>query len=422
METELMITSYTLFQPYIRPIVGTGNGSSRDAYSNRNRAEILNQVSIQKIFAQVEQAKQEWEATLDALPQLICLIDGQGRLLRANRTIERWQLGRVTKIKHMALHDLLHPGCKGTDCDLATFLFDCQGKHQSATLEIDDPYLNRFLLIKAQPVHRKDQVDGSNSAIIIQDITQEKEAEESLRRTNEALELAVIAKQEMLQNVSHELRTPLTLIVGYTTLLADDELGPLTEEQREAVQVITSQSQQLRYMIDRLLLLQSLDEKKVHTRACHLPTLLQGFLLSWYAHAEQQGVRLVWDTTSEDISDVPLDPDLLEQVINNLLNNAIKFSPAGSTVRVRAWAARGEAHIAIVDQGIGIAPQHQKEIFERFYQVDGGSTRRVGGVGIGLALCQKIVQAHAGRLWVESLGEGKGSTFYVSLPFARQAE
>lgn len=385
---------------------------------NGNGVETLNQVSMGRIFEKVEQAKQEWEATLDALPQLICLIDKHGKILRGNRTIERWQLGRVTEIKQMALHNLLHPTCNGDGCPLHTFLRTCQHDHQPASLELDDPYLDRFLLIKARPVHNKDQVDGSNTAIIIQDITKEKEAEESLRQTNEALERAMAAKQEMLQNVSHELRTPLTLIMGYTTLLADNDLGPLTDEQQEAVQVITNQSQQLHHMIDRLLLLQSLDEKKVQTTACHLPTLVKGLLLSWHAHAAQQGIHLVWDAQNEDIPALRVDPDLLEQVINNLLNNAIKFSPADSTVRVRLWATQREAHIAIVDQGIGIAPQNQKDVFERFYQVDSGSTRKVGGVGIGLALCQKIVQAHAGRLWIESMGEGKGSTFTVSLPLA----
>lgn len=413
-----MITSYNLFQPHIRSYLRTGHGSSNDANPVSNGAGTMNQVSMQSIFAQVEQAKQEWEATLDALPQLICLIDGQGKLLRANRTVERWQLGRVTEIKDMALHDLLHPGCTESTCELQSFLLSCQCEHQPASLEIDDLQLNRFLLITAQPVHRREQVDGSNIAIIIQDISREKEAEEALHRTNEALQSALAAKQEMLQNVSHELRTPLTLIMGYTTLLADDGLGALTDEQREAVQVLTSQSQQLHFMIDRLLLLQSLEQKKVRARLCHLPTLLQGFLLSWHAHAQQQNIHLVWDATSEDIPDVPVDPDLLEQVINNLLNNAIKFSPADSTVRVRVWATSQEACISIADQGIGIAPENQKTIFERFYQVDGGSTRKAGGVGIGLALCQEIVQAHAGRLWVESLGEGKGSTFHVALPLA----
>ncbi len=416
-----MITSYSLFQPHIRSYLGTGHSSLVDLYPDSNGVGIMNEVSMQSIFAQVEQAKQEWEATLDALPQLICLIDGRGKLLRANRTVESWQLGRVTEVKGMALHDLLHPACKGDDCALQTFLVACQSEHQPASLELDDPHLARFLLIKAQPVHRRDQVDGSNIAIIVQDITQEKEAEESLRETNEALELALVAKQEMLQNVSHELRTPLTLILGYTALLADDGLGPLTNEQQEALEVLTSQSQQLHHMIDRLLLLQSLDQKKVRARACHLPTLLQGFLLSWHAHAQQQGIHLVWDATGEDIPEVPVDPDLLEQVINNLLNNAIKFSPAGSTVRVRVWATPQEACISIADQGIGIAPENQKSIFERFYQVDGGSTRRAGGVGIGLALCKEIVQAHAGRLWVESAGEGNGSTFHVALPRTQRA-
>lgn len=378
--------------------------------------EISNGLSMNKIFEQVEQAKQEWEATLDALPQMVCLIDEDGRLLRANRTIERWRLGSVTEIKSVPLHHVLHPICREEDCELRRFILACQDEQQPASLEIDDPYLRRFLLIKAQPVRRRGLVDGGKIAIIIQDTTQEKEAEKSLHQTNVALEQALEAKKEMIQNVSHELRTPLTIILGYTTLLADDDLGPLTAEQKEAIQVLTDQSQQLHDMIERLLLVQSLDESRVQPMACHLPALLQRFLLSWQAHARQKGVHLILDGGDEEFPLVSLDPTLLEHVLNNLLGNAIKFSPFDSTVNVRLWKTAQEVHIAVIDQGIGIAPENQKYIFERFYQVDGSQTRKAGGVGIGLALSQKIIQAHAGRLWVESLGEGKGSTFYVSLP------
>lgn len=377
---------------------------------------------MKKLFEQVEQAKQEWEAALDALPQVVCLIDGQGGLLRANRTIERWQLGRVTEIKGISLHNLLHPQCNGDDCVLHDFLVSCQHEHQLTSLEIDDPYLDRFLLIKARPVYRHNQTDGRKIAIIIEDITQAKDAEEALRQTDEALTLALAAKQEMLQNVSHELRTPLTLIMGYTSLLADDGLGPLTDEQQEAVNVLISQSQQLHFMVDRLLMLQSMDQKKINPTQCHLPSLVQHSLLSWSAAAEQKGVHLVLDVENQDTPPAMVDPALLEQVIGNLLSNAIKFSPAGSTVRLYLWTTLDEAYIAISDQGIGIAPQHQAKIFENFYQVDGGSTRKVGGAGVGLALCQKIVQAHAGRLWVESLGEGEGSTFTISLPLTQRAQ
>jgi len=119
--------------------------------------------------------------------------------------------------------------------------------------------------------------------------------------------------------------------------------------------------------------------------------------------------------------DLPLlmaDPDLLGQVVVNLLDNAIKFSPGGGMVTVRAWPEGDEVIIAVSDQGIGIPPDKLAMVFERFYQVDGSMTRRFGGMGIGLALCKASVEAHGGRIWAESGGEGRGSTFYVALPAA----
>jgi signal transduction histidine kinase len=123
-----------------------------------------------------------------------------------------------------------------------------------------------------------------------------------------------------------------------------------------------------------------------------------------------------------------VDADLLEQVVVNLLDNAIKFSPGGGVVTVRAYATtddrrptmdgRPEAAvvIAVADQGIGIPPDKLEMVFERFYQVDASTTRRFGGMGIGLALCKAIVEAHGGRIWAESKGEGHGSTFCAALP------
>jgi signal transduction histidine kinase len=109
------------------------------------------------------------------------------------------------------------------------------------------------------------------------------------------------------------------------------------------------------------------------------------------------------------------DPVFLGQVIENLLDNAVKFSPRDGLIQVRAWTERDEAMVAVSDNGIGIPPDRLLKIFEYFYQVDGSATRRFGGMGIGLSLCNVIVRAHGGRIWAESGGEGQGSTFYVAL-------
>ena len=106
----------------------------------------------------------------------------------------------------------------------------------------------------------------------------------------------------------------------------------------------------------------------------------------------------------------------------NLLDNALKFSPKGGTVRICAQAKDDQAIVSVSDEGIGIPPEKLPCLFERFYQVDGSATRRYGGMGIGLALCRAIVQAHGGRIWAESQGEDRGSTLYISLPLMNQKE
>lgn len=365
---------------------------------------------------QVELAKQEWEVALDALPQLICLIDEHGHLLRANRTVERWRLGRVTELKGKELHSLLHPQCDGVSCAVKTFLATCLAGRLECSIEIDDHRLGRYIVINAQPTMPRQRVIGKNTAIIIEDITRQKQVEESLRKTNEALSKAVVARQEMLQNVSHELRTPLTLIQGYASLLADESMGELSGEQREAIAIITAQNYHLHMMIDRLLLLQTLDEQKVQLSPCCLDVVAQQRLQEWQPRAAEKGVHLLWDDGNDVDLQVMANADLLAEALNNLVDNAIKFSPRDAAVRIRTWRTHQEAHVAIVDQGIGIAPQKQAEIFEHFYQVNGSSTRSVGGLGIGLGICKRIVSAHGGRLEVESPGEGHGSTFVVVLP------
>ncbi len=236
------------------------------------------------------------------------------------------------------------------------------------------------------------------------------------RRQVEAdLREALKAKDEMIQNVSHELRTPLTLIQGYVELLQEGALGPLTTAQRKAVDVLDRQSNYLHYMVERLLLLQTLDKITPRKKPLDLKAMLKDLLHTWEARAQEAGIRLQLDIPP-DLPPLAADKGLLHQVFHNLLDNAVKFSPDGGEIRVHARTRDDELVIAISDQGIGIPPDELEQVFRRFYQVEGGSTRRFNGMGIGLALCRKIVESHGGRIWAESEGEGKGSTFYVALP------
>jgi len=225
------------------------------------------------------------------------------------------------------------------------------------------------------------------------------------------------AKDEMIQNVSHELRTPLTMIRGYADLLREGRLGNLSPQQAEAIDALYRNAERLHFMIHRLLTLQTLDPAAFERVKMDPARWLENALRNWLPRAEAAGINLILDIPP-NLPPIQATPDLLNQVMDNLLDNAIKFSPEGGEIRIRAWQEGGEIIIAVSDQGVGIPPDKLDRVFERFYQVDGSSTRQFGGMGIGLTLCKRIIEGHGGRIWAESEGEGKGSTFYIALPIA----
>ena len=549
----------------------------------------------QTLFEKVERAKQEWEATADALPELICLIDDRGRIVRANRTVETWGLGQVVEVKERDLHGLLHAGCAALFCPLNRFLQQARemsGDGLPAEHEAYDSILKRHLHLKVQPVSSTRPIGSSTSAVVIQDITERKRAEEALfrrakrlevmneigeailaacspedvahaalsrirplvpyrqarvtlfrsesdeflvlaadanggthvrpgrtfrgdafrgsperrpdrffvvadlaqladlshvehqlaresihaylniplvadgecvgalslgstfcdafdhehvqiarevadlvaisirqtqlteklKRTNAELQAALQAKEEMVQNVSHELRSPLNLICGYADLLESADLGPLTDRQARAALIMRQQGERLHFMIDRLLLLQTFDAVNLQPMPLNVAAWLPQVARPFEVRMAGNNIRLQVEV-APGLPSLIADPDFLGHVITNLLDNAIKFSPDGGQIRVSARAGDERIVIAMSDDGIGIPPDKLARVFERFYQVDSRLKRSRGGMGIGLALCHKIVEAHHGQIWAESAGEGHGSTFCLALPaVAAQAE
>jgi len=236
-----------------------------------------------------------------------------------------------------------------------------------------------------------------------------------LKRSNTELEEALHAKDEMLQNVSHELRTPPFIIKGYIELLREGALGTLDAEQTGTVSVLECQADRLLFLVNQLLTLKAFNASSLRRVALHVGNLLDKVVLAWKGPAGKSKISFALDLDPE-LPLVRADPDLLTQVLYNLVDNAVKFSPPDSTIVVRAGVERSELVVSIADQGIGIPPDKLGRIFERFYQVEGSLNRRYGGMGIGLAICQSIVRAHDGRIWADSAGDGQGSTFHLTLP------
>ncbi len=237
---------------------------------------------------------------------------------------------------------------------------------------------------------------------------------EEIQQAYSVLSEADHIREQMIQNISHELRTPLSIMLGYTELLTSGAWGNLTPAQAEATQVIRRNAHQLSQIVEKVTVLDSVDDGVI---TCH-PTSLTS-LAKISIHTRQQDEELApYDFELFVEGDIPPlfgDARYLSLSIEALLDNAVKFSPEGGQVTSRLWCDEGRVHFAVTDQGIGISQKEQKHLFECFYQVDGSTRRRFGGLGTGLALVKEVVRAHGGEVWVES-DMGQGSTFGFWLP------
>jgi PAS domain S-box-containing protein len=254
-----------------------------------------------------------------------------------------------------------------------------------------------------------------------EDITDRKTAESEREQLLEAertarleAERASRLKDEFLATLSHELRTPLTAILGWTALL---EGNLPAEEVREGVAVISRNAHAQRALIEDLLDMNRIlsGKLRLELEPVSLAKVIEAALETVRPAAEARGVQLVTNL-EENIPALPGDPARLQQIIWNLLTNAIKFTPAGGRVGISLRRTTGGAEIAIADSGQGIAPDFLPHVFERFRQADASSTRRYRGLGIGLSIVKQLVEMHGGHVAAVSAGEGTGATFTITLP------
>ncbi len=228
---------------------------------------------------------------------------------------------------------------------------------------------------------------------------------------------ALEAREQMLANVSHELRSPLSVISAWAEMLSDGTLGVLEEDPHQASENILVSAHHLTHLVDLLLTFQRLDREEMPMSRVVIPQLLHEAAVSWRPILERDGLGLEL-SVDEDVAPVIGSIDYLRQVLNNLFDNARKFSPDGGCARVYAAQRDGRVLVSVVDEGVGVPPEKLERLFERFYQADGGMTRRFEGMGLGLSLSHEIIRRHGGSIWAVSEGEGKGLTISFSLPVA----
>jgi signal transduction histidine kinase len=220
-------------------------------------------------------------------------------------------------------------------------------------------------------------------------------------------------KAEWIQNVSHELRTPLTSIIGYTDLIIEGDLGQISDEQRDGLDVISAKSRQLARMVEDLLTIQYMEREPLERVVFPLHEIANAAIGVVQAEARKSGIEIVTQY-QPDIPDIAVDIKLIQQVFYNLLDNAIKFTMDGGQIVVAIEDVGMALRSTVSDNGIGIPPEEYDKIWRRFYQVDGSMTRTYGGTGLGLSIVREIIEKHHGRVWVESkLGEGSSFSFIL---------
>jgi signal transduction histidine kinase len=218
-------------------------------------------------------------------------------------------------------------------------------------------------------------------------------------------------RQQLVADVAHELRTPLSIMNLEVEALADALQCPATAAHalREEIAVLNRLVEDL-----RLLSLAEAGVLDFRLEPLQPGPFLEQLLETWQEPARQQQVRLQGEIAGP-LPPVYADPGRLAQVCHNLLGNALRYSPPGSTIIVGARAEGAELQLWVTDEGPGIAPEHLPDIFERFYRADPSRSRESGGSGLGLTIAKQWVTLHGGRLWVES-EVGAGTTFYIALP------
>ena len=256
----------------------------------------------------------------------------------------------------------------------------------------------RSFAVTAAPV----QADGPTGAVLVlHDISE-------LRRLERV-------RRDFVANISHEFRTPLTAIQGFAETLLGGALDD-TEHRRHFVEIIRDHAERLARLTEDLLRLSSIEAGQLHFefRPVSVQQLVDSCMEAAHLKAAPKHLSLSVNLP-EDLPALRGDPNRLQEVLQNLLDNAVMYTPPGGSIAVSA--ARDGDHVAITvsDTGIGIPQAEQARIFERFYRVDAARSREAGGTGLGLSIARHLVEAHDGHLWLEST-VGEGSSFHFSVP------
>ncbi len=393
------------------------------AVAERNSSgEILRSVAVltdvterKRAEAQLRFSEARFRALADHIPLVIFMKDLAGRYVITNREFER--------VYGWAEADLIGR----TAFDLA--LPERAAEHEQHDREaIESGRAVRREFVAGSPGQPQvwsclkfPIINAAGATIgvgcVEQDVTKEKQAEQTLRSAKEQAEAASHSKSEFLASVSHELRTPLNAIIGFSELMRDEVFGPLSDRYREYAQDIFYSGSLLLDLINDILDLSKIEARRHDLREeiVVFDHLVEGALRVVRERARVSGVEIE-QRIDASLPRLNVDPRMITQILLNLLSNAIKFTPKGGRIEVSAaMDAGGDLAIAVTDSGIGIAPKDIAKAMEAFGQVQSPLSRKHGGTGLGLPLAKGLIELHGGRLDIASK-INQGTTVTVRIP------
>jgi two-component system phosphate regulon sensor histidine kinase PhoR len=350
----------------------------------------LNQTAerLGESFAEIESRRQELAAILDSMQEAVVAVTSEGQV--------RWSNSVMRRIAGTTIHPgrpLVH---FVRDPDVLNCVRSALDSHEVRFGRANSLAAGRAFEINAAPL------PSGGALVVLHDVTRIEAAEKSRR--------------DFIANVSHELRTPLTSIQGYVETLVEDP-RPNPETSREFLGIILKNATRMNRLTEDLLALASVEspDYKLAPQPMRASSLVQDAIESLGGIVVDSEVEL--ESTGAPDACVMADPDAMNQVFGNLIENSIKYAKTGKRIRVGARILEGEVQFTVEDFGPGIAFEHLSRIFERFYRVDKARSRDSGGTGLGLAIVKHIVQAHGGRIWAQS-ELGYGTQFHFTLPLA----
>jgi len=361
-------------------------------------------LSLENIFARQQELERQiagresgTQTILGAMQDGLLVVDARSRIMLMNQPFEKlFELRDPTvgvplieAVRHATLDELIAE-------TLGT------GEAMRSELSVTDSrtHSERHIEVSAVPIKKADD-EMSGAVVLFHDITELKQLDQ--------------IRREFVANVSHELRTPLSILRGYIEVLLD-EPETQSEELARILSIMERHSKRLQRLVDDLLSLAQLESSQatLEISAVRLDELFSNLIRDWKEKLAAKNLKVIVELTPEALT-LHADGTRLEEVLYNLLDNAVKFSPENGQIHLRATHRGSDMVLSVADSGLGIGKEHLPRIFERFYRADKARSRELGGTGLGLAIVKHIAQLHGGRVEAES-EPGHGTTIRVVLP------